>query len=109
MKDAKDIESVEAQVKAVAKSFVDKPVDGKQLEALKQHLRYQFALGLNNSEAIADTVASYVALRRTPETINRYYDMFSKLTPADIQRVAKKYLIEKNLDVVTLTHDGGAK
>jgi zinc protease len=109
VKDAKDLESVEAQVKAVAQSFVDKPVDAKKLEALKQHVRYQFALGLNNSEAIADTVASYVALRRTPETINRYYDMFSKLTPADIQRVAKKYLIDKNLDVVTLTHDGGAK
>jgi zinc protease len=115
VKDAKDLESVQAQVKAVAQSFVDKPVDAKQLEALKQHLRYEFALGLNNSEAIAGTVASFVALRRTPETINRYYDMFSKLTPADIQRVAKKYLIEKNLNVVTLTHDaapsqnGGAK
>jgi len=115
VKDAKDLGSVEAQVKAVAQSFVDKPVDTKQLEALKQHMRYDFALGLNNSEAIASTVASYVALRRTPETINRYYDMISKLTPADIQRVAKKYLMDKNLDVVTLTHgvsephDGGAK
>ena len=44
-----------------------------------------------------------MALRRTPETINRYYDMYAKLTPADIQRVAQKYLIDKNLDVVTLT------
>jgi zinc protease len=109
VKDAKNLESVESQVKAVAQSFVDKPVDAEKLELLKQHQRYQFALGLNNSEAIASTVASYVALRRTPETINRYYDMFSKLTPADIQRVAKKYLTDKNLDVVTLTHDGGAK
>jgi zinc protease len=109
VKDAKDLESVESQVKAVAQSFRDTPVDAGKLELLKQHLRYEFALGLNNSEAIASTVASYVALRRTPETINRYYDMFSKLTPADIQRAAKKYLIDKNLDVVTLTHDGGAK
>lgn len=109
VKDAKDLDAVESQVKAVAKSFTETPVDAKKLELLKQHLRYEFALHLNNSEAIASTVASFVALRRTPETMNRYYDTFAKLTPADIQRIAKKYLIDKNLDVVTLTHDGGAK
>ncbi|HVY95018.1 MAG TPA: pitrilysin family protein [Bryobacteraceae bacterium] len=109
VKDAKDLPSIESQVKAVAQSFSEKPVDAQKLEQLKEHMRYEFALSLNNSEAIASTVASFVALRRTPETINRYYDMIAKLTPADIQRVAKKYLVDKNLDVVTLTHDGGAK
>ena len=109
VKDAKDLASVEAQVKATAQSFADKPVDLKKLEALKLHLRYDFALQLDNSEAIASTVASYVALRRTPETMNRYYDTYAKLTAADIQRIAKKYLIEKNLNVVTLTHEGGTK
>ena len=49
-------------------------MDAQKLEALKEHLRYEFALQLDNSEAIAETVAQYVALRRTPETINRYYD-----------------------------------
>ena len=42
--------------------------------------------------------------------MNRYYDMYSKLTAADIQRAAKKYLIEQeSLDVVTLTTKEGAK
>lgn len=103
VKDAKDLTAVEDQIKATARSFSDKPVDLKKLEELKQHLRYGFALRLNNSEAIASTAATYVALRRTPETVNRYFDMYAKLTPADIQRVAQKYLIDKNLDVVTLT------
>jgi len=109
VKDAKDLALVEAQVRATAQAFADKPVEAKKLEALKQHQRYDFALQLDNSEAIASTVAGYVALRRTPETINRYYDMYAKLTPADIQRVARKYLIDKNLDVVTLTTKGAAK
>jgi len=109
VKNAKDLDSIEAQVKATARSFADQPVDAKKLDALKQHLRYGFALRLNNSEAIASTVAGYVALRRTPETMNRYYDMYAKLTPADIQAVARKYLIDKNLDVVTLTYKGAAK
>jgi zinc protease len=110
VKDAKDLASVEAQIRSTAKEFVDKPVDPKKLELLKQHLRYSFALQLDNSEAIASTVASYVALRRTPETINRYFDTYAKLTPADIQRVAAKYLIDRNLDIVTLTSgNGGGK
>ena len=77
-------------------------------ELLKQHLRYEFALQLNNSEAIAGAVAQYVALRRTPETINRYYDEYAKLTPADIRKAAQKYLIEKNRTVVTLTSKASA-
>jgi zinc protease len=110
VKDAKDLVTVEDQIKTTAKSFTDKPVDPKKLEALKQHIRYEFALQLDNSEAIASTVAQFVALRRTPETMNRYYDMCAKLTPADIQRVAQKYLMEKNLNVVTLTSaKAGAK
>ena len=108
VKDAKDLVSVEAQIKATAAAFSKTPVDPKKLEALKEHLRYEFALGLDNSESIAGTVAQFVALRRTPETINKYYDEFAKLTPGDIQRAAQKYLIDQNLDVVTLT-TGGAK
>jgi zinc protease len=109
VKDAKDLASVEAQVKATALAFASTPVELKKLEALKQHLRYDFALALDNSESIAETVAGYVALRRTPETMNRYYDTYAKLTAADIQRVARKYLIENNLNVVTLTYAGGTK
>lgn len=109
VKDAEDLVTVEEQFKATAQEFANKPVDAAKLEALKQHLRYDFALQLDNSESIAATVAGYVALRRTPETMNRYYDMYSKLTAADIQRAAKKYLIDKNLDVVTLTTKEGAK
>jgi zinc protease len=109
VKAAADLPTVEAQVRATAQSFADKLVEPAKLEALKQHLRYDFALQLDNSESIAETVASYVALRRTPETMNQYYDTYSKLTPADIQRVARKYLIDKNLDVVTLTTKESAK
>ena len=53
------------------------------LDAVKKHLRYSFALQMNNSEAIAPTLARYVALRRTPETLNRLYELYAKVTPED--------------------------
>ncbi len=103
IKNAADLPAIQEQVVATAQDFASKPVDAKKLEALKEHLRYEFALRLNNSESIASTVAQYVALRRTPATINRYYDAYSRLTPADIQKAARKYLTEKNRTIVTLT------
>lgn len=109
IKNAVDLPSIQQQIMAAAEAFASQPVDAKKLDALKQHLRYEFALQLNNSESIAGTVAQYVALRRTPETINRYYDEYAKLTPEDIRKAAQKYLIEKNRTVVTLTPGAGAK
>lgn len=109
VKKAADLPGVQQQLMATAEGFAATPVDGKKLEDLKSHLRYEFALRMNNSEAIAGTVARYVALRRTPETINRYYDAYAKLTPADIQNAAKKYLIERNRTVVTLSSKADAR
>jgi zinc protease len=109
VKNGADLDTVQRQIAATAQDFAAKPVDAQKLEALKEHLRYEFALGLDNSEAIAETVARYVALRRTPETANRYYEMYSKLTAQDIQKVAQKYLIDRNRTTVTLTSAGGAK
>ena len=74
-----------------------------RLEAVKRHLRYQFALGLDNSEAIAGVLAQYVALRRTPETINRIYDLYGRVTPEDVRAAARKYLVDSGRTTVTLT------
>lgn len=98
-----DVDGVRDDVLATIRSFRDTPVPSERLEAVKSHLRYSFSLRLNNSEAIAGAVARFVALRRSPETINKLYDLYAKLTPQDIQRVAKKYLAESGRTIVTLT------
>jgi zinc protease len=108
VKKLSDVPDITQQITAAVEAFAAKAVDAKKLEALKQHIRYEFALRMSNSEAIAGAVARYVALRRTPEAINRYFDIYAKLTPEDLQRVARKYLIEKNRIVVTLnTNEAG--
>jgi zinc protease len=65
IKKATDLPSIQQQIIATAEGFAANPVDSKKLDGLKEHLRYEFALQLNNSESIAATVAQYVALRRT--------------------------------------------
>ena len=73
-----------------------------KLEAVKQHLRYQFTLSLNNTEAVAAAAARSLRAERSVDTINRLYDLYSRLTPQDIQRVAGKYLGVNSRTTVTL-------
>jgi len=103
LKKPADLESVRQDILATLESFKGKPVAAERLDEVKRHLRYSFALSLNNSETIAGLVARFVALRRTPETINRLYDLYEQITPEDIRSMARKYLIESGRTIVTLT------
>lgn len=97
-----DLARVEKEILETLESFKTKLIPAAKLEAVKKRYRYQFALRLNNSEAIANTLAHYVALRRTPETINRLHEAYARVTPADLQRIARKYFVEKERTTVTL-------
>ena len=105
VKDPKDVEYVKSEIIKTFESFKTNKVSKAKLEAVKSHLKYSFALSLDNSEAIAAKLASYVALRRTPETINKLYTVYSSLNPDDLQEMAKKYFVEKHRTIVTLSHE----
>jgi len=109
VKNPADLDYVRDQILDTVSAFAAKPVPADRLEAVKKHLRYSFILRLNNSESIAGTTARFVALRRTPETINRLYEMYAQLTPEDIQHAARDYLTDNNRTTVTLTGAAVAK
>ncbi len=103
VKKPKDMKTVEESILETFHGFKDTLVSQDRLEEVKKHLRYSFAMEMDNSEAIAGTVARFVALRRSPDTINKMYEMYDKVTPEDIQAVAKKYFAENGRTIVTLT------
>jgi zinc protease len=104
-----DLTYVRDQILATVQRFQNELVPAAKLEALKKRERYSFTLALDNPESVARTVAEYVALRRTPATIDRYYQVFGQLTPEDVREMARKYLVESGRTIVTLTGppDGG--
>lgn len=106
VKRMEDMDYVKQQILETFQRFRKQPVDPQRLEAVKKHLRYSFALSLNNSQSIAATLARYVALRRTPETINHLYEQYDRIRPPDLQRLANKYFIEDGRVIVTLTGEG---
>jgi zinc protease len=103
VKKAGDMDAVRDQILATVQSFQEKPVDAARLDAVRKHLRYELALRMQSSDAVAGILARYVALRRTPETINNLFNQYAALTPEDVQNAAVKYLAEKSRTIVTLT------
>lgn len=103
VKKESDLAAVRDEILSTLERFREAPVDAARLERVKRHLRYRFALSLRDSEAVAATVARFVALRRTPETINRLYELYEKITPAEVQAAARKYFTEQGRTIVTLS------
>lgn len=102
VKKPEDLEYVRDQILAAIHDLQEKPVEAKRLDEVRRHVRYELALSMDNSETIAQIVAGFVALRRTPASMNKFFDQYAALTPADIQQAAAKYLTENARTIVTL-------
>jgi zinc protease len=109
VKHAEDVQYVRDQILATVKQYQTELASAERLAAVRDHERYSFVLGLNNSQSVAQSVASFIALRRTPDTIDKLFALYSALTPEDIQAAARKYLTDNERTIVTLTGTGGAK
>lgn len=99
----KDVDLITESIVSTLNGFKDALVDAKKLDAVKNNLRYSFALSMDNSESIAEALAYAVALRRTPETLNKLYAMYDQITPKDLREVARKYFVANGRTVVTLS------
>jgi zinc protease len=102
VKKADDVADVEAQILAEIEKLKTEAVPAEDLEKVKSHLRYQFALSMDSTTAIAGTLAHYLGLTRDPETINKRYRLYQQVTPEDVQAVAKKVFVETGRTIATL-------
>ncbi|MEX5745988.1 M16 family metallopeptidase [Massilia sp. X63] len=83
----------------------DEPVSAAALADAKSANKYGLIRSLDNTEAIASTLASYVHFDRSYDTLNRYYRVVDSLSPADLQAAARKYLVDDAMVVTTLSHE----
>jgi zinc protease len=104
VKDPKDIEYTKAEIIKAFDSYKTTVVVADKLNAVKSNLKYGFALSLDNSEAIAANLAPYIALTRTPETLNKLYDLYAAITPQEIQQMARKYFVQSKRTTVVLAY-----
>ena len=106
VKDQKDVDYVREQILATFKRYTTELIPQAKLEATRSRARYSLALGMDSSEAIARILAPYISLRRTPETMNQLFALYSQITPEDIREAAARYFVDRNRTIVTLSTKG---
>ena len=104
IKKAEDLDRIEEEILETFESLKREAIPDRNLENVKSHLRYQFALDLDSTASIARTLVHFVGLRRTPETINKRYRLYERVTASDVQSVARKVFVAKARTIARLEH-----
>ena len=102
VKDPQDVEYVRDQILATFERYKKDLIPPAKLDATRSRMRYSVALAMDSSEAIASALAPFIALRRTPETINKLFTLYESITPEDVRATAQQYFVERNRTMVTL-------
>jgi zinc protease len=80
-------------------------VDQAQLERTRSNLKYGFAMRMDTPDAIAGSLSHYIHLTGDPESVNRLYDLYDRVTLEDVKRVAAKYFQPERLTIATISDD----
>jgi zinc protease len=84
------------------------PIEEWEIEKARNNAKRAVVGGLTSSLQRAIQLAHYAASFGDPALINHRVDRIAKVTAADVQRVARTYLVPQNRTVV-ITMPKGAK
>jgi len=103
VKNDDDLAYVESEVLKELERIKNEPASASKLADIKSNIKYSMADALGTTDGVAGTLARYLELAADPGTVNKLFDLYERITPQDIQDMAKKYFKPANSTVVTLT------
>jgi len=108
---AEDFQYVKDEMTKALEKAKTTAFDEKTITETKMHLRNSFAMSIDNPTSIAESVSHYTYLTGDPESLNRLYALYQKVTAQDLMMVAKKYFNANALTVATIGpgETGGVK
>lgn len=90
--DAKNVEAVEAEIKAVIEKLKTTKITPKKLSQAKKQKRAEDILGIDSIEDKVDRVGQGMIFANTPDLYTEYAKNFSEVTAEQVQAAAQKYL-----------------
>jgi len=106
IKKDEDLPYVENEIFNELERLKNEPVGEEILADVKSNLKYSMANALGTTDGVAGELAFYINLATEPSTLNKLFDLYEKITPADIQEMVKKYFQKTSSTVATLTGGG---
>lgn len=107
IKDEKDLNYVRDEILKTYKQYTKELIAQKLLDETRSRLRYGFVMGMNSNDSIASALAQYIALRRSPDTVDKVFALYDSVTPEDIRTIAEKYFVENGQTIITLSSKKG--
>ena len=108
VKDPADVAAVEGEIWGAVRALAEHPVDQARLDAVRSHLKYGFLSGLTSPPRVASQVARFIALTGDLGAIDALWATYPRITPADVQRAARRYLTPERSTVAVLHTAGQA-
>ena len=96
-------EEGEKAVVAVLDQMQEQPASDKDLEKAKNQEISSFILGRSTDQSKATALGTAAVLGKDPNLVNTELGHYLKITPADIQRVAKDYFISQHATVLLIS------
>jgi len=109
--DKSDMQLIKDAIVQAINNAKENDVDPELLAKTKSHLKYSFAMRIDNPDEIAASLSHYVMLTGNPESLNKLYALYNEVSAEDLRRVAKTYFLPKTLTIATISADktGGVK
>ena len=103
IKKEEDLPYVEEEIFKELERLKTEPVSAGLLAAVKSNLKYSLANELGTTDGVAGVLSFYINLTGDPGTLNKLYGLYEKVTPQDIQAVARQYFVRTSSTVATLS------
>jgi predicted Zn-dependent peptidase len=96
------VNELEGAIMTELEHFTRTPLDYAQVHKVQPAIELELSQTLLSNHAMAARLAYYEAVNGTWRSIVAFHEAMAKLTPADLQRVAKHLFLPSNETVVTL-------
>jgi zinc protease len=90
----------ESAMEQVLDRLRDRPVSGEELTKAKNQILRDFAVSRETTQSRCEQLGYAAVILKDPELLNTEVQRFMAVTPADIQRVARKYFVPENSTLV---------
>jgi zinc protease len=102
MNQGKNAAEGEKEVDAALEQMKTHPVDAKELEKAKNQVIANFILGRQTAQEKASAIGLDAVLGKNPDLVNTELERYLKVTPVDIQRVAREYFVPQRRTVLMI-------
>ena len=103
--DAKDMQFIKEEMMKALEKAKTVPFTKSEIDEAKMRLKYSFAMGMDSPGRIAESLSYYTWVTGDPESLNRAYAMYDKVTAEDMMAAATKYFKPETLTITTISPD----